>query len=268
MSTPHDVDGMYDEDGRVPEPTTPNTLVACVLGDSAAAGLGAGDASATPGALLATGLARGLGRPVDLHTQTRAGAVSAELAGQVDRLESGSVHPDVVLVIVGGNDVTNRVPAAVAARQLGEAVARLRDLGAVVVVGTVPDLSTITSIGQPLRALAGRWSRQLAAAQTVAICANGGHPVNLRGLTAGEFHAEPAAMFSADRFHPSDDGYRRSMAHVVPVVLSLLGQRAAEVDQEGRSVGEDGLGRIGSEQVGDDDSQQVRPAVRGQGGHR
>lgn len=230
MSTPHDLDGRYDARGRVPtgrharaRASTGRPLAACVLGDSAAAGLGADDPAATPGALLATGLAAHTGRMVDLRTETRVGAVSAELAGQVDRLEAGGVRPDVVLVIIGGNDVKTRVPAARAAAQLGEAVARLTATGALVVVGTVPDLGTITSVQQPLRALGGRWSRQLAAAQTEAILANGGHPVDLRGLMATELRADAATMFSEDRFHPSTAGYRRTMSHVVPVVLDLLG---------------------------------------------
>ncbi len=227
MSTPHDVDGRYDATGRVGRPAAGSAgdvvpLRVAVVGDSAAAGLGADDPAATPGALLATGLAGHTGRQVELVTATRVGAVSAELAGFVDRLEADDVRPDVVLVIVGGNDVTHRVPAGVAARQLGDAVARLASGGATVVVGTVPDLSTLTSVQQPLRALGGRWSRQLAVAQTAAILAAGGYPVDLRGLTAGEFHSEGATLFSEDRFHPSADGYRRTMAHVVPVVTDLL----------------------------------------------
>ncbi len=250
MSAPHPVDGRYDATGRTgltpsddghgtpdgpgaldgpvlldgPDALDgPRPLVAAVLGDSAAAGLGADDPAATPGALLATGLAASTGRPVDLVSAVRVGAVSAELGGFVDRLEADGVRPDVVLVIVGGNDVTKRVPAGVAAAQLGAAVARLVDRGALVVVGTVPDLSTLTPVQQPLRALGGRWSRLLAVAQTAATLAAGGHPVDLRGLTAADFHAEGALLFSEDRFHPSTDGYRRTMAHVVPVVLDLLG---------------------------------------------
>lgn len=227
MSTPHALDGRYDVSGRVADAAagatgTGRVLTVAVLGDSAAAGLGADDPAATPGALLATGLAGRTGGCVDLVTATRIGAVSAELAGFVDRLETDDVRPDVVLVIVGGNDVTHRVPAGVAAQHLGDAVGRLVARGALVVVGTVPDLSTLTSVQQPLRALGGRWSRRLAVAQTAAILAAGGHPVDLRGLTAGEFHREGATLFSEDRFHPSADGYRRTMAHVVPVVLDLL----------------------------------------------
>lgn len=225
MSTPHEVDGYYNEQGRLDDgahASVGRALVVCVLGDSAAAGLGADDPAATPGALLATGLAASSGRVVDLRTETRVGAVSAELAGQVDRLEADGVRPDAVLVIVGGNDVTQRIPTALAARQLGEAVVRLRALEALVVVGTVPDLGAITSVRQPLRALGGRWSRQLAVAQAQAIRAGGGYPVDLRGLTAGDFQDDVALLLSEDRFHPSADGYRRTMAHVVPVVARLL----------------------------------------------
>ncbi|MGJ7442436.1 SGNH/GDSL hydrolase family protein [Aquipuribacter sp. MA13-6] len=224
MSTPFDVDGRYDAYGRV-DTSLPvdRPLQLCVLGDSAAAGLGADDPGATPGVLLATGLARATGHPVDLRTETRVGAVSAELEGQVDALEADGVRPDVVLVIIGGNDVKERVPTASAARRLGEAVTRLVAGGALVVVGTVPDLGTITSVQQPLRALGGRWSRQLAEAQTGVVLAAGGHPVDLRGLMAHDFRGhDAAAMFAEDRFHPSADGYRRTMGHVVPVVVDLM----------------------------------------------
>lgn len=230
MSTPHDVDGRYDAYGRV-DASLPvdRPLRLCVLGDSAAAGLGADDPAATPGVLLATGLARATGHPVDLRTQTRVGAVSAELEGQVDAIEADGVHPDVVLVIIGGNDVKERVPTGSAARRLGEAVTRLVADGALVVVGTVPDLGTITSVQQPLRALGGRWSRQLAVAQTRVVLAAGGHPVDLRGLMAADFRgAGAASMFAEDRFHPSADGYRRTMGHVVPVVVDLLTGGAGE----------------------------------------
>lgn len=224
MITPHDVDGRYDAYGRV-DASLPvdRPLLVWVLGDSAAAGLGADDPAATPGVLLATGIARATGHLVDLRTRTRVGAVSAELAGQVDAVEAGGLPPDVVLVIIGGNDVKTRVPTAAAARRLGEAVARLRTGDTLVVVGTVPDLGTITSVQQPLRALGGRWSRRLAEAQTRVVLAAGGHPVDLRGLMADDFRGDDApAMFAADRFHPSADGYRRTMAHVVPVVVDLL----------------------------------------------
>ena len=46
-----------------------------------------------------------------------------------------------------------------------EAIARLRERGTAVVVGTCPDLGALRPVPQPLRALGSRASRQLAAAQ-------------------------------------------------------------------------------------------------------
>src|SRR3712207_6994524 len=60
------------------------------------------------------------------------------------------------MIIVGANDVTHRVPMAAACRDLGKAVRRLRDAGAVVVVGTTPDLGTVKPLLQPLRTVARR----------------------------------------------------------------------------------------------------------------
>ena len=51
-----------------------------------------------------------------------------------------------------------------------------------VVVGTCPDLGTIQPIRQPLRSLMKRWSRDLAAAQTVAVVEAGGRTVSLGDL--------------------------------------------------------------------------------------
>ena len=68
--------------------------------------------------------------------------------------------------------------ARLAVRYLVDAVRTLRDAGCEVVVGTCPDLGTIRPIQPPLRWLARRWSRQLAAAQTV----GGGRGRRLDGL--------------------------------------------------------------------------------------
>ncbi|WP_336923682.1 SGNH/GDSL hydrolase family protein [Aquipuribacter sp. SD81] len=224
MPAPHALDGRYDAAGPVPDDGLLETdpVQVGVLGDSAAAGVGADSPAGTPGVLLATGVARALGRQVQLTVSTRPGGISAELEGQADVLLARAPRPDVVLVIVGGNDVQRRVPAPTAARLLRETVARLTALGTHVVVGTTPDLGTIAQVAQPLRALGGRWSRQLAAAQTASVLLAGGHPVDLRALLADDLRRDPAPLFAEDRFHPSAEGYRRVMAHVVPVAVALL----------------------------------------------
>jgi lysophospholipase L1-like esterase len=197
-------------------PATP--LRVAVLGDSTAAGYGVNVRAETPGALLAEGLALALGRPVSLHCRAVVGTVSAGLRPQVeDVLERGV---DLAIIMIGANDVTMRIKADAAVRLLADTVRRLRAEGAEVVVGTCPDLGTIRPIRPPLRWLARRWSRQLAAAQTIAVVAAGGHTVSLGDLLGPEFAAAPDRMFGADRFHPSVEGYAEAVEAILPVAIA------------------------------------------------
>jgi lysophospholipase L1-like esterase len=192
-----------------------------VLGDSSAAGLGVHNAVETPAVLLAAGLSEIAERPVALTNVAVVGARSADLAGQADQVLPG--RPQIVMIMIGANDVTGRVPPAQSVRSLAEAVSRLRAAGAEVVVGTCPDLGTIEPIAQPLRLLARRWSRQMAATQTVAVVEAGGRTVSLGDILGPEFAARPAEMFSPDRFHPSAAGYAAAAAVMLPSVSAALG---------------------------------------------
>jgi hypothetical protein len=97
-----------------------------------------------------------------------------------------------------------------------------------VVVGTCPDLGTIEPIAQPLRYIARRWSRQLAAAQTIAVVEAGGRSVSLGHLLGAEFQARPRDMFSPDRFHPSAMGYAAAAMAMLPSVCAALGHWPAD----------------------------------------
>lgn len=200
-------------------PGQPITMV--LLGDSSAAGYGVHRRRETLGALLATGLSRRLQRPVRLHRFAVVGSLSAGLRHQVEAaLEQ---QPDLAVILIGGNDVTNRTPLQIAVGHLSEAVRALRAAGAEVVVGTCPDLGTIEPIRPPLRWLARRWGRQLAAAQTVAVVEAGGWTVSLGDLLGPRFAAEPHRMFAWDRFHPSAEGYAVAASVLLPTLLSALG---------------------------------------------
>lgn len=192
-----------------------------LLGDSIAAGLGAGHRRDTLGARLAKGIARAHGRSVRLHTAAVVGSETSALAGQLDGLPDG-YRADVAVIVVGGNDVTHRVPAARAAAQLEAVVRTLRGEGVPVVVGTCPDLGTLRAIPQPLRALAARSSRQLAAAQAAAVRRAGGRVVPLARAVGPVFAERPDEMFSVDRFHPSALGYRRTADALLPAVRAAL----------------------------------------------
>lgn len=193
-----------------------------LLGDSIAAGLGADRRKHTLGAQLARRLAKRTGRAVRLRTVAQVGAETSMLRQQLADLPAG-YRADVAVIVVGGNDVTHRVPVAASARDLGEVVDLLREQGTEVVVGTCPDLGALRPVPQPLRSLGRRASAQLAAAQRQVVTAHGGHAVSLADVVGPFFVSDPAEMFSLDRFHPSSAGYRRTAKAILPSVVWALG---------------------------------------------
>lgn len=193
-----------------------------VLGDSIAAGLGAERAKHTLGSRLARGIARDVRRSVRLRTAAVVGSESSMLAEQIAALPL-SYRPDVAVVVVGGNDVTHRVPVSESVRHLAGAIDELRARGAEVVVGTCPDLGALRAVPQPLRALGSRASRQLADAQREVALERGARVVSLAHVVGPFFLTRPDEMFSLDRFHPSAHGYKRTAKAMLPSVLAALG---------------------------------------------
>ena len=212
---PPDATGWYGR-GR-PGPAVRVSL----LGDSSAAGYGVERVEDTPGAQLASGLAARADRRVHLRSFAVVGAESRDLAAQVDA--ALPTETDLAVVLIGVNDITHQVRPATSIRGLSEAVRRLRDEGAEVIVGTCPDLGTVRPIPPPLKQVARVWSRRLAAAQTIAVVEQGGRTVSLGDILGPEFDAAPALFFGPDRFHPSADGYRALADVLLPSALAALG---------------------------------------------
>ncbi|BBC33746.1 putative secreted lipid hydrolase [Streptomyces graminofaciens] len=203
-----------------------------MLGDSTAAGQGVHRARQTPGALIASGLAAVAERPVELRNVALPGAQSDDLDRQVAlALENPTRVPDVCVIMIGANDVTHRMPPTRSVRHLSSAVRRLRTAGAEVVVGTCPDLGTIELVQQPLRWLARRASRQLAAAQTIGTVEQGGRTVSLGDMLGPEFEANPRELFGPDNYHPSAEGYATAAMAVLPTVCAALGLWPAEEER-------------------------------------
>ncbi|GAA2259552.1 SGNH/GDSL hydrolase family protein [Kitasatospora cystarginea] len=227
---PPKADGVYGAAFADPLAAEP-PMVLVFLGDSTAAGLGVARGHETPGALLAAGLASVAERRVRLLNVARSGARSADLARQV---ELALPHrPTIAVIIIGANDVTTgHSSAAHSVRQLGQAVAALRTGGCEVVVGTCPDLGTIKPVRPPLRWVARRLSRQLAAAQTIAVVENGGRTVSLGSLLGPEFATRPE-MFASDRYHPSAQGYATAAMAVLPSLCAALDLWPDEIRPDG-----------------------------------
>ncbi len=203
-------------------------LVLAVLGDSSAVGLGVDRASETPGVLLAAALAELADRPIRLVRLAVSGSVSRGLQEQVDK--ALIEHPDVTVIMIGANDVTSRARPADSVRHLADAVRQLVAAGSEVVVGTCPDLGTIRPIAQPLRTMARRWSRQMAAAQTIAVVEAGGRTVSL-GSVLGPSFATDHTLFSHDEFHPTAAGYAAAAAVLLPSVADAVGVWPASADR-------------------------------------
>lgn len=212
------------EDDRTYGAGTGRILEVVVIGDSSAAGMGADTGDQTVGGIICSGLAALSGRPVRLTNEAVIGAESGDLdrqlANALDRLDE---VPDLALIMIGANDVTHRIDRSTSVRYLEGVVRRLRGMGVEVVVGTCPDLGTVQPIPHPLKALLRRWSRDLAAAQTVAVVEAGGRTVSLGDLLGAEFETSPAVLFSKDQFHPSPAGYARVAAVLLPTVCAALG---------------------------------------------
>ncbi|MFC4327765.1 SGNH/GDSL hydrolase family protein [Streptomyces andamanensis] len=221
--------GLY---GREYEAPGQEPLLLVMAGDSTAAGQGVHRAGQTPGALLASGLAAVAERPVRLRNVAVPGARSDDLDRQAALVLAGPDQiPDVCVIMIGANDVTHRMPPTRSVRHLSAAVRLLRTAGAEVVVGTCPDLGTIEPVQQPLRWLARRASRQLAAAQTIGVVEQGGRTVSLGDLLGPEFAANPRELFGPDNYHPSAEGYATAAMAVLPTVCAALGLWPAEEER-------------------------------------
>ncbi len=191
-----------------------------LLGDSSALGVGVGRVADTVGGRLAE-LLVAEGYRVELSSVAVVGSRSSDLATQVARALLGP-RPDVAIILVGANDATGLRRPAEAASSLRSAVVRLRASGAPVIVGTCPDLGAARALAFPLRQIVGLLGRRVAQAQTAAVRAADGVPVDLAAIAGPVFRAD-AGTLSADGFHPSADGYRVWAHALLPAVHDALG---------------------------------------------
>ena len=191
-----------------------------LLGDSTAAGYGVHRDRDTPAAQLAIGISEAARRPVHVTNVAVVGAESADLPDQLTAL--GPARVELAVIMIGANDVTELTKPSVAVPFLEDAVRKLRARGAEVIVGTCPDLGTIRPISQPLRSYARRLSRRMAREQTVAVVRAGGRTVSV-GDILGPLFASRLELFSADRFHPSEEGYKEASLAILPSALDALG---------------------------------------------
>lgn len=190
-----------------------------VLGDSTAAGVGAGSADRSYPVLLAGRLGEA-GYRVELVNFGVSGARVADLSRE-QAPRAAAARPDLVLVAVGANDVTHLTRLSSVRREMGAALDHLLATGAAVVVTGAPDMRARAFL-EPVRSLAGWRGRAVSRAIQTVAQGKGVPFVPLAERTGRFFTEDPARHFSEDDFHPGPGGYARWADAIYPALQQAL----------------------------------------------
>ncbi|MFL6157929.1 MAG: SGNH/GDSL hydrolase family protein [Marmoricola sp.] len=186
-----------------------------LLGDSIAWGQGAARAQDRLGPRLTEGLTL-RGYDVTHRVFAVPGARSSGLASQVGK--AARWEPNLVLIVVGANDLTHLEPTERAVGALSEAVSALRTSGEVV-VAPAPDLSAVPYVPEALREVVRAAGDAFREQQIRAVLDAGGHLADPDQRASRAFATDPG-LFSSDRFHPSSAGYAVIADSILPGLLA------------------------------------------------
>lgn len=209
---PHDLDGRVGGSGA--------PLRMAWIGDSVAAGVGASG----PDAALPRVVAQALGRPVELDVVAFSGArVSGALDDQVPLVEALDPPPDVIVVVIGANDVIHLAGGRRFRRDYDRLLAHVNAVGArhVICLG-LPSFSSTPRFLQPLRTIIAWRARVLDAEVRTSAAEHEAHYVDIASATEPAFDANPEGTHAADDFHPNDAGYRAWARAVLSVLRPLV----------------------------------------------
>ena len=190
-----------------------------VLGDSTAAGLGAG----SPEHAYATVLSERLGNDgyrVELIAFGVSGARTRDVAEEQVGM-AVDANPDLVFVGIGANDSTHLTSLSDVERYMDQALTELRRSGATIVVAGPPDMRAHAWL-EPLRSIVGWRGRQVAARIEAVARSHGVATVPLAEQAGPYFAAKPEEAYGADDFHPGPGGYRAWADAIYPVLVDAL----------------------------------------------
>ena len=208
------------------------------LGDSGMAGVGVKQAASTLPALIAQRVAASTGRPVHVLNHAQAGARTRDVLIKQLALDLGK--PDVVVLLIGTNDVTHMSRSRQLADDTACLLGRLHRLGAPVVMSSLPEFGAMRAVPSILRiAMQSRAIRIRKMHRAVADAGSGVHLVDVRGRLGREFLTNSALM-SPDRFHPSRAGYSRIADVLAPAVSAVVAD-----DADSRHIGNPGWLKLG-----------------------
>lgn len=204
-----------------PTSTTQRPVELVVLGDSTVAGIGSPRAAQSLAVLVADRVAHRLGRQVHVVAKGASGARTMTVVARQVPLLADS-RPDVVLIVVGSNDVTHVTAPWTMRHQTTALVEAARGTShAPVVVGGIPQFRTVPALLQPLRWVTGRYASVLREAQRKAVAQSGAVYVDIAALASPRFIGRPESMAS-DGFHPSPVGYGFWADALAPAVADAV----------------------------------------------
>jgi lysophospholipase L1-like esterase len=152
------------------------------------------------------------------------GATTADLLR--DQLERGvAMNPDLVTVGIGINDIGHGLTLEQFSRNYEDILSTLREkTRAQIVVTNIPDVSNAPRIPGSLRSQYQqeimRFSRRL---EEIA-ARHGATVFDVYTITHEQLASHPE-YFSADGFHPSDDGYELWATQMWPTVAKVIGEK-------------------------------------------
>lgn len=190
-----------------------------VLGDSTAAGLGAGDPSLAYPALLGEMLGAD-GYRVEMTGLGVSGARVADVLHEQVPLALEK-DPDLIFVGIGANDTTHLTSLGAVERDMTEVYEELVASGAVVVGSGVPDMRA-AAFYEPLRSIVGWRGRRVTGAIEKAAERLGVPIVPLARETGPFFASNPDAAYSDDLFHPGPGGYAAWADAIYPYLAAAL----------------------------------------------
>lgn len=209
-----EIGGVYGEPDAPP-------LKFVVIGDSTAAGVGAGSPDRAYPAVLARRIAQE-GFRVTLVDLGVAGARLDQVDEQLEAAERQ--RPDLVFMGLGANDVTHLTKLSVVEDKVRTVVRTMESIGAEVVVAGPPDMRSPVFL-EPLRSIVG-WRGSAVQAAIEEVAREEGVPVvPLADETRDFFAEDPDRYYSEDEFHPSAAGYGLWADAIFPYLEDVLPER-------------------------------------------
>jgi len=185
--------------------TEKTTVRYAALGDSLTAGVGAVDVKNSFPYLIADKLSAKSN--VELLNLGEPGAVTNDVVkNQLDK--AITFQPNLVTVLIGINDIHNRVSLADFKISFNKTISSLTlKTKARIIIINIPLLGTTDLLLPPFRLYFNNQTKKFNAAIKEIAAANNVCIVNLYNQTKNQF-SKDLSVYAADHFHPSDDGYR------------------------------------------------------------